>query len=130
WRLTSSKTLIFLSLIVTFLFVSCIDSASETAIKDGWKRFERDNYQIDYPKDWELDESGKHGTVIAILSKKENDDDQFRENVNLVIQDLKGKRVSLDKYTDVSLGQVENQMPDSKLLINERITLNNIPCHR
>ena len=130
WHLTSNKSTIFISIITSFILVSCDNSTGTTKPKDGWNRFTSDTYQIDYPQDWEINQSTEHGTDLAILSEKVNADDQFRENVNLVIQNLKGKRVSLDKYTEVSLAQIKKQMPDAKILIDERVTLNNIPCHK
>ncbi|MBK7681894.1 MAG: hypothetical protein IPJ26_05200 [Bacteroidetes bacterium] len=38
------------------------------------------------------------GTSFIIFSPLENDEDKFKENVNLLMQDLTGQNIDLDKY--------------------------------
>lgn len=47
------------------------------------------------------------GTSLIILSPLESEKDTFRENVNLLIQDLTGLDIGLDQYTKISEDQMK-----------------------
>lgn len=63
------------------------------------------DYELSYPIDWELDESGSKGPAIFFFSPVENEEDQFRENVNIMVQDLSGTGLDLKGYIDLSKDQ-------------------------
>ena len=81
-----------------------------------WNTFKKDSYTIDYPKDWELDESGQMGTSFILFSPLTSQKDQFRENVNLLVQDLTGYNLDLDKYVEISEEQVKTLITDGKII--------------
>lgn len=54
-------------------------------------------FSITFPKNWETKE-GIAGAVVASLSPRESDSDNFRENVNIVIEDLPKDLTSEEYY--------------------------------
>jgi hypothetical protein len=88
---------------------------------DGWKTVTTDAYTIRYPSTWTLDNSGRMGMTLQIFSALSSPDDKFRENVNLVIQDLSGQPVKkLDQYMLLSENQIKTMLADPEILSCER----------
>jgi len=85
------------------------------------KTLEKENYTLKYLSTFDLDESGQMGTKFIIFAKLESPEDAFRENVNLIVQDLKGMDLNLDKYTQLSEEQVKTMVTNSKLIESKRI---------
>ena len=56
------------------------------------------------------------GAAVTFLSPSEGPDDRFRENVNVLVQDLPFSTMTLRQYTETSLSQATSQIPDLKLL--------------
>lgn len=78
----------------------------QVSAQDGVKMLSREKYSIEYPADWELDESGRMNTSFFLFSPLSSASDGFRENVNLMIQDLGGSGMGLDDFTELSLTQI------------------------
>ena len=87
-----------------------------------WKSLNKNDYSIEYPKDWEVNESGQMGTSFILFSPLTSQQDQFKENVNLIIQDLTGYNLDLDKYVEISEGQIKTMITDGKIIESKRIT--------
>ncbi len=60
---------------------------------------------IQYPLNWSLDNSGINGTSFLISSESEDIKDYYKENVNLIIQDLNGKNITLNKFIEITNNQ-------------------------
>jgi len=91
---------------ITAFFISLVaclsaQNTTQTDIPDTWKAINENNYAIQYPDSFILDKTGQMGTTFILLSKQTSQQDMFRENVNLMIQDLTGKKISLDKYVEI-----------------------------
>ncbi len=121
-----TKFLFTLSLI--FTLISCGQSTEkkekeEAKIQriEGWELLKQEGYSIQYPKDWELSQSGQMGTKFILFSTLEDQEDQFRENVNLISQDLGSNTVDLDQYTEISEKQIITMMNNSKVYESKRI---------
>jgi uncharacterized lipoprotein YehR (DUF1307 family) len=130
-----SKILFTLSLLLTL--ISCGESTTQKEQKAehvkriaGWEIFTADDYSIQYPKDWELNESGQMGTRFILYSALENDDDKFLENVNLIVQDLQGRSVDLDAFTEISEEQVKTMLTNCTLYESERMKKGSTECHK
>ena len=54
-------------------------------------------FSVTFPKSWETKE-GVAGSVVASLSARESEGDNFRENVNVVIEDLPKEMTSEEYY--------------------------------
>jgi hypothetical protein len=95
-------------------------------VQESWKVLNKSGYTIQYPGDWDLNESGQMGTSFIILSKQTSQSDKFRENINLIIQDLTGQNIDLDKYTEISLTQIKTLITNSNLLESKRKVSNGL----
>ncbi len=87
----------------------------------GWTELKRDKYQISYPHHWQLEESGEMGSSFILFSPLSDATDVFKENVNLLIQDLAGFGLDLDKFVEITEGQIAKVVPEGKILYNERL---------
>lgn len=87
-----------------------------------WKTLTKEAYEIKYPSNWDLDESGLMGANLFLFTKLTDSTDQFRENINLMIQDLSGYDLTLDQYTEMSVGQIKTYITDGKLISLEKFT--------
>jgi hypothetical protein len=91
---------------------------------NNWKQLEQNGYSIEYPNDWDLDTSGQMGSSFIIFSKQSSTQDQFRENINLIIQNLTGYTINLDQYTEISLGQIKTMITNGNILESKRLKAN------
>lgn len=104
-------------LMLTLTFLSfTYGSYSQPDKSSQLTSFTKHDYQIEYPKSWTLDTSGLVGSELFVLSPVENDSDKFKENVSLIIQNLAGQNIDLDKYKEISEKQIVGLGTDSKLL--------------
>jgi hypothetical protein len=103
-------TLIFCS------YLSCCFGQNESNNSMAW--IEKRNYRIQCPNTWTIDSTGVMRTKLVLLSEYEDESDRFRDNVNLVIQNLAGQGIDLKKYAEQSEKQMEgfaSQLLESKL---------------
>jgi serine/threonine-protein kinase len=85
--------------------------------------------RIKYPADWTKDEQIM-GAVVVFFAPTEGPSDIFQENVNIIVQDLSAQPMTLDEYTELSLGQIEQFITDPSILDSSAVTLADIPGHR
>lgn len=102
----------------------------QTPEHEDWKTIAQSNYSLQYPADWELNESGQLGTTLILFSPLESADDTFRENINLIVQDLTGYNLDLDKYAKISEEQVKTMITNSKIVESKKIPSNPNPYHK
>ena len=87
----------------------------------NWKKLEEANYSIQYPPDWELNKSKEMQTSFILFSPQESGTDQFRENVNLIIQNLAGQNINLDKFAEISESQIKTMITNCKIIESKKI---------
>lgn len=119
--------------IATMVLISCTQKQkpSEESVSTDWKKYTSSKYSMRFPVSWDLDESGRMGMAIQVLAQQASPEDLFRENVNLVIQDLKKLPIKdLDQYTAYSLAQIKTMMENSHVVSDERMRRNGQDCHR
>jgi len=97
----------------------------QTNQKD-WKTLNENGYEIQYPDGWDLDKSGQMGTSFILLSRLSLPQDKFRENVNLMIQDLKGMNIDLIKYVEISEGQIRTLITNGDIIASNRQKANGL----
>ena len=66
------------------------------------------NYKLQYPASWTLDTSKSFGPAIFFFSPLENPEDKFRENINVLVQDLHGEDINLSRYKEITDKQVKD----------------------
>ena len=111
---------ILLSLLV---FLSCKQSASsgkDNLNSQSWKTLADNSYSISYPNTWTINKSGEMGMSFILLSQASSQQDRYRENVNLLIQNLPPQQIDLDAYVNISENQISTMITNGNLLVSER----------
>jgi hypothetical protein len=103
---------------------------SEQEKRTEWKTLDESNYSIQYPSTWELNQSGEMGTSFFLFSPLESNADKFKENVNLLIQDLSGQNLDLNKYTEISEEQIKTLALNAILIESKRVENSNDEFHK
>ncbi len=99
-------------------------------LQKKWKTLSESNYSIQYPEDWDLNQSRQMGISFILLTKQTSEQDQFRDNINLLIQDLSGYNLDLDKYVKLSQDQVKTQIINGVLHESKRMEANGKSFHK
>jgi hypothetical protein len=86
-----------------------------------WKTLSAANYSIQYPADWELNQSGIMGTSFILFAPVTGPKDVFRENVNLMIQDVSAYNMDLDDFAKLSEEQIATMLTNAKIIENKRM---------
>ena len=124
--------------VTIFIAAVCIaaNAFSQTAsnkpatAENTWKTIEENNYSLQYPDSWDLDKSGQMGMSFMVLSQQVTPNDGFRENVNLLIQNLTGLNITLDKFVEISQEQIKTMMTNGNLLESKRVKANGKTLHK
>lgn len=125
-------------LILLLVFFSIFANGQQTVVKKtktitssnlNWWKFEKDNYFILHPQDWVVDTSGTMGSSFILFAPVENTADQFKENVNLLIQNLEGKNISLNQYVQFSENQIKTMIQNAKIEESKRIKKDSLEYH-
>lgn len=96
----------------------------------NWNTLNELEYSINYPTDWELVQNGLLGTEFILFSPLESDQDKFRENVSLYIQNFSGQNLDLDKFVEISLEQCNTLLTSFVLIENLRENIGSDEFHR
>lgn len=86
--------------------------------------------EILYPSDWDKNTTGQMGTSFILFSPLESEGDKFKENVNLLIQDLQGQNIDLKSFTELSKNQVKTLITDGVILESELLNNDNGEHHK
>lgn len=107
------------------------EEEAEKEVPKGFLTYTNATYGITivYPEDWEK-KTGEMGTVVAFLSLREGASDDFRENVNIAIQDLSAQPMTLDEYTNLSLSQLDQYIQNPNVIESSKTTLDGNPAHK
>ncbi len=124
------KLIVILLFLITNLTACGQSNTNEIKTTENWKILTEKNYSINYPNKWELNKSGQMGTNFILFSPLSSENDQFKENVNLLIQNLKGHNLDLNKYVKLSESQIKTMMTDGNILESNRISAETIDFHK
>ena len=105
------------------------DTGRPEEAKGGWTDYKKNDFTISYPQDWELNTEGLMGTALFVFSPLEDESDDFKENLNLYIQDLNGAPMTMDQYVDASTSQMASAITDYKLNFSKRASKNGREFH-
>ena len=59
-------------------------------------------------------------TKFILFSQQENEADLFKENINLIIQDIGKRSITLRQFAEGTQNQVESMLENSEIFVNER----------
>jgi hypothetical protein len=82
----------------------------------AWKSIDSKTYSISYPKDWVKESGEQFGTEFMLMSARTSPNDDFKENVNLVVQDFENSGIDLKKYAEISELQIIGNMDSARIL--------------
>jgi serine/threonine-protein kinase len=83
-----------------------------------WKSLDEAEFKVKYPGDWELNQTGIAGTKF-ILFMPSAQPVTFRDNINLIIQDLKGRNMDLKQFAELSKSQVKQFITNANVMTSE-----------
>ncbi len=106
------RTLIILFLLFSASFASAQQTSDNT---DTLVRISKGRYSLKYPGSWSVDTSKMFGMDILFRSPKSDSTDDFRENLNIFIQDLHGQDYNLTKMGQESETQIKNMVTDVEI---------------
>ena len=123
-----------LSVAVLIIAVACGQGPNkpgdaQNEIPADWKILEQSTYAIRYPDSFTLAPPGTMGASFILLTEQTSADDKFRENINLMIEDLKGKSISLDRYAKVAEAQIKTHIADGDIIESKRVKRGNSEFH-
>jgi hypothetical protein len=100
---------------IVLFFTACGISVNWMTYTDSVNKF-----TIKYPDKWQQRTAVN---TIGFLSPREDDQDLFQENVNLMLQDLSQKPMTVDQYTELTKKQVIDNLGASAIISLKNITL-------
>ncbi len=103
---------------------------SKLAEKVNWKSFVSKKCSIKYPSEWTLDDSGLMGSHLFLFSPLDSINDDFRENVNIMIQDISAYKLTLEDYAKISEEQILKLATNSEIIESEKVKINNEEFHK
>ena len=106
-----------------------IELGKPNPLTGQWQIFQMPGYSFQYPDTFDLDTTGYSGTSFMLFSKKTSEQDPFRENITLLIQDV-GDTISLDRYAEIARAQVGTIITSGKVLESKRLMQDGMPYHR
>lgn len=104
-------------------------SETKEKVPQNWKTLDETTYIIHYPDSFYLDRSGQMGSSFVLLSQQTSEKDRFRENINLMIQDISSLG-ELDQYVEVSLAQITAIAGKENLIESKRMKSGDSEFHK
>lgn len=108
-----------INIMIKSLIITAIVSCSTTV---NWLSYTdtTNNFKIKYSDKWA--KQNING-VVAFLSPKENDKDNFQENVNIMVQDLSKQPLTLEEYTEITKKQITDNLGASAIVSLKDVTV-------
>lgn len=106
-------------ILISIFFISIFGFSQES--QPTVATFNHEKFIIEYPSFWKLDSSGVAGTAVFISSNLERSSDYFKENLNVMIQDLHDQDIDLEAYRLISESQIETGFEGAIFLQSELV---------
>jgi hypothetical protein len=92
-----------------------------TFAQPGWQTLKAKEYSIKYPADWTADKTGQMGATFFLFSPADSESDAFRENINLLEQDLSAYNLDLNGFAALSEKQITTMVKDANVIESKRV---------
>ncbi len=102
-------------------------AVAQSPSSEEFKKYTGDGFELMYPQSWELNTSKQYGAAVILFAPVEGSSDKFRENVNVLIQDLTGQQIDLAKYKAITDQQFSNLGP--AIEVAESVVVNSTKGH-
>lgn len=110
------------------LFNCCVACAQNDL--SNWETFNGDEYTINYPENWDINDSGYMGTDFIIISPLTGQFDDFRENINLIKVETQGNYSSLEQFVEINISSILALVNNSKIIESVQLSKNKQPYHK
>lgn len=94
-----------IAIFIIMIFSSCS--------QQSWQKHIESAYEISYPESWSKQQKGM---ATFFLSPKDDEKDQFQENVNVMVQDLSNQPMTLEEYTELTKQQITQALGSSVIV--------------
>jgi len=117
------KQYIIISIVAGIGIILIVSGAWVVSREYRFRSYTNDEYgfSINYPALWSLEEN-TNGTAVLFYSPQENDLDFFKENVNVVVQDISGNPLNLKDYSQLAIEQMEAVFEDNMIILESEPT--------
>lgn len=116
------KSTYLLAILVVILGITMTVS-NISAIHEKWHNFSNDAFEISYPEGWTPDTTrSEMGASLILLADAENESDDFRENINVNIQDLSKQKMTVEQFAKISETQISNMIQQVTIIRSEKVT--------
>lgn len=126
--LSLAKLIMKKHLFTALVVLSPLTTFAQDQSASEWKTLKDAAYQIQYPSSWQLDQSASMQTSF-VLYGRQLAEGKFRENVNLIMQDISGYNLDLAGYAKLSEDQINIAMANGKILESKQVTVSGITHH-
>jgi PsbP len=103
------------TLLSLFLLAFALVGFAQNTPATDLQAYTQKDFTIKYPKIWALDTSKVMGSQVVLFSPIEDANDTFKENVNVMVQDLKGYNLTLKDYAELSEKQITTLVTNGKI---------------
>jgi|GEM_PF-3717878 len=121
-----NRILTVLTLIV-FVLTGCLSEPAASTIPDGYNMYKNkeSSFRLWYPEEWEVKENWAAAAVI-ITSPVESEQDNFRENLNVIVEP-NPEKVSFDQLKKNVMSLLERGITQFELVSSEERESNGKP---
>lgn len=81
------------------------------------------------PTDWVIDTSGNYGAPLFLFSPLQDSTPDFRENINLMVQDLSAYDFNIRQFMDLSTSQIKKVITDVIIYKSHIVQSEDIPYY-
>lgn len=74
-----------------------------------------ENFTVDYPEAWQLNENFSPQIVMMAISPRESDNDDFSENINVVVDPTDLTGITVEHYRDLSAEGIKSMLASVKV---------------
>jgi len=100
----------------------------------NWKSFDDPEFTFFYPNTWQLQTTSDNPFIaFQLYAGSDHYSDDFRENVNLMVDDIPVPGYNLDNFVEEKIYEIESisdYISGSSLLLEESVILNGHKAHR
>jgi hypothetical protein len=95
-----------------------------------WVTYKCEKYSISHPSAWGTDTSHNMGVDLFIISPPDSVGDKFRENVNVVANNVEGMGITLDSFVNASMREIKSLATDLTILESKVYKTGNKVYHK
>lgn len=100
---------------ITFILFFLIVALAASAQKYKHYKSTTENFTVDYPEAWQLSENFTPQIVMMAIAPRESDNDDFSENINVVVDPTDLTGITVEYYRDLSAAGIKSVLTNVKV---------------